>query len=248
MHKALLILYLWIGLLFSANASPQTVKVGAEPHVEKVLHLDSSKVTIRNFDRKALERYAKDPNFNYSDAPKADDTWWDRFWRAFWDFIRRLFDHGDSSGSGGSPLGSLFLAVVVILIIYLIVRAIGLDNIFNREPKQVTLPYTESLENIHEITFDEQIEKVLAARNYKLAVRLLYLRSLKQLNDAGYIQWKIDKTNTEYLNELANSDYKQSFWVLTRQFEYVWYGDFPVDGQSFQSINDRFHDFKKMLS
>jgi hypothetical protein len=35
--------------------------------------------------------------------------------------------------------------------------------------------------------------------------------------------------------------------LLTRQFEYVWYGDFFVDGQSFQNINTLFQDFKQML-
>jgi hypothetical protein len=49
------------------------------------------------------------------------------------------------------------------------------------------------------------------------------------------------------LNELADMDQRQSFSVLTRQFEYVWYGDFPVDSRSFQNINTLFHDFKTLV-
>jgi hypothetical protein len=35
--------------------------------------------------------------------------------------------------------------------------------------------------------------------------------------------------------------------LLTRQFEYIWYGDFFIDGQAFQNINGLFQDFKQML-
>lgn len=121
-------------------------------------------------------------------------------------------------------------------------------NIFRKDAKQVPIPYSESLENIHEISFDQEIEKAMAQHNYKLAVRLLYLRSLKQLSDAGLIHWQTDKTNSAYLNEIADSAQRQSFSILTIQFEYVWYGDFPVDGRSFQNIYTLFQDFKKMLS
>ena len=114
-------------------------------------------------------------------------------------------------------------------------------------PKNIDIPYSESLENIHQITFDEEIEKALGQRNYRLAIRLLYLSTLKQLNDANFIQWQVDKTNSAYVNELTDAERRQSFSVLTRQFEYVWYGDFFIDGPSFQNINALFQDFKQLL-
>ena len=249
MYKLLFILCLWIGCAAYADAKTPPVKKAVQVTVPKVLHLDSSKVAVRNFNAKALERYLQDPNFNYTDKPKTESLW-DRFWRFFWNFIHNLFGSREPS-KGGAPspvITYLLLALITGLLIYVVIRIIGLDNIFNRESRSIQIPYSESLENIHEITFDEQIERALAAHNYKLAVRLLYLRSLKQLSDAGLIHWQMEKTNAAYINELANSDHRQSFGILTRQFEYVWYGDFPVDGQSFQHINAQFHDFKNRLS
>jgi hypothetical protein len=113
--------------------------------------------------------------------------------------------------------------------------------------RKTPLAYTESTENIHEINFDEEIEKAIASHNYRLAVRLLYLRSLKQLSDNGLIQWQPEKTNSVYVYELNNPSVRQSFVSLTRQFEYVWYGGFNIDGAAFGNINQLFQNFKKQL-
>ena len=111
--------------------------------------------------------------------------------------------------------------------------------------RKVEVPYSESLENIHEINFDEEIEKAVALHNYRLAVRLLYLKCLKQLSDRNLIQWKIDKTNSAYIYELSDPNQRQTFSRLTRQFEFVWYGNFAIDQQAFGNINQMFQDFKK---
>jgi hypothetical protein len=121
-------------------------------------------------------------------------------------------------------------------------------RLFDKDSPQGALPYQETLENIHEINFDDDIESALAQRNFKLAVRLLYLRSLKQLNDAGLIQWQIEKTNSVYVDELSNPNQRQTFSILTRQFEYIWYGNFPIDEQAFRNINTLFQDFKQILA
>jgi hypothetical protein len=136
------------------------------------------------------------------------------------------------------------------LIVYIIFKLIGIDLlcIFKKNPSTIEVPYTESIENIHEINFDEAIENALLIKDYRLAVRLLYLRSLKQLSDSNLINWKLGKTNTAYLNEIADAEQRRQFSIVTRQFEYVWYGDFPVDGQSFQNINAIFQEFKNRLS
>lgn len=231
----------------AANTPPVQKKVVIKT-VPKTLKVDSSNISYRQFNKAAIDNYANDPEFNYYKTAKYQPSLWERFWNWFWNLIGRLFQKGQNSG-GGSIIKYLLIVAVVAGVIFLIIKLTGADlsNIFSREPKQAAMPYSESLENIHEISFDTEIENALAQRNYKLAVRLLYLASLKQLNDARLIHWQIDKTNKAYLDELNNADQRQSFAVLTRQFEYVWYGNFPVDGHSFQNIRTLFIDFKKLL-
>jgi hypothetical protein len=121
-------------------------------------------------------------------------------------------------------------------------------RLWRGEAAKVAVPYSESLEDIHGINFDAEVEKALAQHNYRLAVRLLYLKCLKQLSDKNLIQWEIDKTNTAYLYELKNNEQRQIFGLLTSRFEYVWYGNFPINKQAFSDIDLLFQNFKKQLS
>jgi hypothetical protein len=257
MYKLLLICCLLLTVSFKPEVkvvkkAPPKVKELKQVKAAKVYHTqyDSSKVTVRVFNAAAIYKYRSSPEFNYDEKGKVSLSWWKRFWIWIWELIEKLFG-GPSTSSGPSfPfMEYLIVAIAVGLLIFVVVKMVGLNiaNIFNRKPKDIDIPYTESLENIHQITFEEEIEKALNQRNYRLAIRLLYLSTLKQLNDAQLIQWQIEKTNSAYLRELTNAEQRQSFGVLTRQFEYVWYGDFPVDGPSFQNINTLFHDFKNML-
>ena len=253
-------LLLFCCLLLAAPAKPVTKVSKKAPPVVKVYRTmyDSSKVNVRHYNAAAMNKYSDSTQFNYEENAKAKAktglNLWQRFWKWVWEEIEKLFS-GSPSSSHPAQVPSLaflkyvMLAIALGLLIFVIIKMAGMNigNIFNRTPKSINIPYSESLENIHQITFEEEIEKALGKRNYRLAIRLLYLSTLKQLNDAHFIQWQADKTNSAYINELTDAEKRQSFSILTRQFEYVWYGDFPVDGPSFQNINTLFHDFKTML-
>jgi hypothetical protein len=231
-----------------------------KPIVHHQLKLDSSRVNIRHFDTVAIKKYHKDPAFNYVEQ-KTGVTWWDRFWiwvwnlwNRFWLWVAHILERLFGSVKVGKQAASVFkyfiLAAGTFLIVYVIFKLIGIDllKIFRKKQAAQQVPYTEFIENIHEINFDEAIENALLIKNYRLAVRLLYLRCLKQLSDNSMIKWKIEKTNSAYLNEISDAEYRRQFAVVTRQFEYIWYGDFPVDGQSFQNINTIFQEFKLAIS
>jgi hypothetical protein len=248
MLRALLIFLLVTvlgSLCLNANAA-KPVKKAKITVVHKALRLDSAVVVQRQFNAGALKLYKQDRNFKYI-TEETSSSFWDRFWRWFWNWLRNLFDV-DGPKLEVPYVKYLMSALAIAIIVYGIIKYLGNDlRLFGKEAKPVDIPYSESLENIHEISFDEEIERAMAQHNYKLAVRLLYLRSLKQLNDAQLIHWQIEKTNTAYFNELTDSVQRQSFGILTTQFEYIWYGDFPVDGRSFQHIYSLFQDFKKQL-
>jgi Domain of unknown function (DUF4129) len=251
-------LLLFCCLLLAAPAKPVTKVSKKKPPPVKVYHTmyDSSKVNVHHYNTAAMDKYRDSTQFNYEEKAtvKAGLSVWQRFWVWVWKMLEKLFG-GSRSPSQPSQAPSfafmkyVMLAIALGLLVLVIIKMAGMNiaNIFNRTPKNINIPYSESLENIHHITFEEEIEKALGQRNYRLAIRLLYLSTLKQLNDANFIHWQADKTNSAYINELADAEKRQSFSILTRQFEYVWYGDFPVDGPSFQNINTLFHDFKMML-
>ena len=225
------------------------------------LHLqtDSSNVNVHYFNNQALKNYRKNAAFKYAET-KTGITFWDRFWfwvwnlwARFWQWVGSLFEKLFGGVAMGRNAASVFKYVILgtaaILIVYIIFKLLGVDllKIFKKSKSDSGVPFTESLENIHEINFDEAIENALSIKNYRLAVRLLYLKSLKQLSDNDLIIWKADKTNTAYINELTDIKQKRYFSMMTRQFEFVWYGEFPINGQLYKNINQIFLDFKQHL-
>ncbi|CAN5511969.1 hypothetical protein BH09BAC4_BH09BAC4_30340 [soil metagenome] len=137
----------------------------------------------------------------------------------------------------------VILAGIAGVSIYLLMKAEVLGYLFPKRAQSSDLDYATLDENIHEINFDLAIEDAINQRNFRLAVRLLYLQTLKRLTDSGQINYKPEKTNRQYVHELANSPLQVDFEILTRQFEFVWYGDFPVDETRFGQIRQQFQQF-----
>jgi len=235
-------LYLTCFLFFSLSFAMAGSAV-KQSKVKQVLHYDTEKVAVRTFDKVALKNYSAQNEFQYSDT-YVGESLWTRFWRWFWS----LFDPQDTrtaAGIFGVILKYLFIGLGVAAIVFLILRLIGIDasSIIRRKP-QSSLTYSESLENIYAVDFDAEIEKAISKQNYRLAVRLLYLRLLKQLSDVGLINWDITKTNSIYIDELSNAEQRLTFKLLTRQFEYIWYGERLIDADVFKKVNSLFSDFK----
>ena len=223
-----------------------TVALAGAKKVPLKLRTDSSTVVLKSFNKDTLKAYHNNKEFNYDGTAIEAPSAWDRFWAWFWN---TLFGSLNDSPVAGAVVKYTFLALAVGLLVYVSFRLVGMDAVkLWMGSANKTLAYTESLENIHEINFDQEIEKAIAQHNYRLAVRLLYLKCLKQLSDQGLIRWQTDKTNSAYIYELNDPAIRQAFTLLTRQFEYVWYGGFTIDGGAFKNINQLFQNFKKQLA
>jgi hypothetical protein len=223
-----------------------------------ILKLDTQQINVRQLDSTAIKAYSKLPEFKYDEEIQKDPSWWTRFWHWFWTWLKNLFKPAKISDNKVNPffqvllyvLQYLFIGAGLAALVFLVLKLAGIDllHVFRRKSMGANLPYQESLENIHDINFDDELERAIAQHNYRLAVRLLYLKCLKQLSDADLIKWQIDKTNNAYINELTNPDQRQVFKTLTLQFEYIWYGEFGIDASVFKNISTLFTDFKKEIS
>ncbi|MES2445847.1 MAG: DUF4129 domain-containing protein [Bacteroidota bacterium] len=210
-----------------------------------LIKLDSSKISVRKFSEEAIADYSKQKDFIYDDVAPKTMSLWDRFWRWIWSLINELL----SGKTSGSIIKYVLIAVVIALVVYLVIKLIGLDlKLLTRKSKPVEVPFSENLENIHEIDFDEQLNIALQNKNYRLVVRLLYLKTLKQLTDKRLIDWQPEKTNQAYVEELSRQSYHQQFVELTYQFEYIWYGEFYIDQPTFESIHQSFKDFNQQTA
>ena len=228
-------------------------KPAAIKHEKAVLKTDSSDVDVRNFDKAALKVYSHQPEFQYQESGQ-DLSWWSRFWRWFWQWLSHLFNFGSKTatvwGLFWQIIEIIFLLLGAAALVFVIFKSQGINvlNLFRRKSTSAPIPYSEFFEDINTIDFDAEIESAIAKRNYRFAVRLLYLKSLKHLSNAGLIAWQIDKTNGVYINELTNREQRIAFSILTRKFEYIWYGEFLIDGEVYKNINSSFQDFNKRVA
>ncbi|KQB99469.1 DUF4129 domain-containing protein [Pedobacter sp. Hv1] len=201
----------------------------------------NSKVELRKFDNEAIKNYSKKRDFIYDDSQQAPSLW-DRFWRWIWSLINEVL----GNKIGGTIIKYVLVALVIALIVFIVLKLMGIDfKLLTGKSKTINVPYQEGLENIHEIDFDEQIEQAMQLGNYRLVVRLLYLKTLKQLSDKELIHWLPEKTNQAYVLEIANQTQQQEFAQLTNQFEYIWYGEFFIDKSSFEPIQESFQQFNQ---
>jgi hypothetical protein len=102
-------------------------------------------------------------------------------------------------------------------------------------------------EDIFSINYEQELEKAIANENYRLGVRLMYLHVLRLFSEKDIIQYKMEKTNSDYLLQLYNTSYYKDFFRLTRNFEYVWYGKFDISSAAFEMIRQDHTKIKSLL-
>jgi hypothetical protein len=133
---------------------------------------------------------------------------------------------------------------IAFLIIYLSNSNISL---FRRSKTVATHDGDVATDDIFAINYSTEIEKAVAAGNYRLAVRLLFLQLLRGMSERNIIQYTHDRTNFDYLLQVHHAPWYQQFFRITRNYEYVWYGQFDIDHAKFDSINKDFDSLERQL-
>ncbi|HEX4875979.1 MAG TPA: hypothetical protein VFV31_04860, partial [Chitinophagaceae bacterium] len=112
---------------------------------------------------------------------------------------------------------------VTVLILFLASSDVGL---FRKRPQSLSKQEDEDEmpEDIFAINYQKEIDKATAKGDYRLAVRLMFLRLLKIMAEKNVIQYKQDKTNLDYLSQLFTTSYHKDFFRITRHYEFSWYG------------------------
>ncbi len=215
-------------------------------------------VDKRSFERviiseKRLEQYRKDKNFDYV-AKGNEETVFTKAvkWlkQKIYNLLRKFFTWL-LGAKKGMKLLKLFIKILpyiaVFIFAYLIFRfLIGVDLIELNKSKQIRKAKVVNLndeEIIKEADLDGLIKEAINEKDYRLAIRYYYLKTLKKLLDKELIDWHPDKTNRDYVNELKINDLKNMFKHLTFIYDYVWYGKFTPAEEEFAEIKNDFNKF-----
>ncbi|QJD78347.1 DUF4129 domain-containing protein [Spirosoma rhododendri] len=201
---------------------------------------DRGAVVVRRPAAAQLRDLQRSQAYQYDNEPPPPDDSLGRFLYYYWRQFMRLFNSKAYDDYGQYVL----LAVLIGVVFYLLRKANYLDFLFPRQSQSSQLDYESSPEDIQGIDFGTAISQAIDGKQYRLAVRLLYLQTLKRLTDAQLIRYQREKTNRQYVYELAGTPHQRGFERLTQQFDYVWYGNAAIDSDQFARLQADFRAFQ----
>lgn len=209
------------------------------------IQYDSSNIDVRSIDSTKIKAYLKDKDFKYFEDPQYSKTLWERLMEWLNRQFAKLTEY-ESYNTMWDILIYILIALAIVAILFGIYKS-EINGLFFSNKNKNGLNVSEVLEDIHSIDYEKMIEEAIAGKKYRYAIRLNYLRSLKFLSDKEIINWKINKTNREFLKEIKSNTIKSKFEKLTTDFESIWYGGFEIDHLKYKHLQNIYSDFNSSL-
>lgn len=218
------------------------------PQQPASVQIDSSHVAKREFADDLSEKYASE-EFQYDQLEGEAENLLARF--VTW-FLNQLADllGFEVDAATLQLVKFLVYGIFILLALYLMVRLLvgqRTSSFFASKGSRIA-PLAFSEEEITAIDLDAHIQEALARHNYRLALRYTYLKSLRQLSQNNIIHWDPDKTNSDYLGEIQSDALKEPFKKISYLYDYVWYGEFPLEKKGFANAQRHFEQLSKHLA
>jgi hypothetical protein len=214
-------------MLFAAHSHSMNGQVVTSP---------ITKPAVRSVPDSVVDRMKNDKDFAYAndmsywkEAPPRERNWLDRLLSAI----------------ATSPALKLILySLLVAAILYAVYQVMVVNNFFifsGRRGKKNSKEESDDL--LDNINLDQKINEAVTSKNYRQAIRFMYLKTLKMLSDNNVITLHAKSTNQDYIRQMYKHDDLAQFRHLTRIYEYVWYGEFHPSDAQFEIIRTNFIRF-----
>jgi hypothetical protein len=219
-----------------------------EPHV------------VRLIDDSVVKGWKDDKAYEYAN----DSSYWQ--WYAVQGQGQsgsRSYGGGPSAGSSGDqpsegPLTRIFaskgfeyfiLVLLGAILVFAIVRIIVANRLqlFYLRPKRLTVVKPGGEEDLTENDLEGQLTHFIQIKDYRQAVRYLYLKTLRLLSDREMIRYHPESTNHDYWQQLSATPQGRPFRDLITIYENVWYGEFPLGDALFIRLHQYYEEFYKSV-
>jgi len=186
------------------------------------------------YDTAKIARYQADNHFDYnSQLVHKNFNLYEIVINWFRELMQRFFGSVIADKYSGTILAVVFVLFILLLIFIVYKKR---PELFYREKK--FMKYNVEEETIYGVDFDSEINNALSRKDYQLAVRLVYLQTLKHLSDFRCIDWQTYKTPTEYLYEMKRKGVSDEFRQLTNRFLMVRYGNFEATESTYETVKN----------
>ncbi len=229
-------LKVWIGLLVmlmnygiavaTVNPSEDYKTSSIEQHDFNEANWESAKVGI-DYSGELVE-----------EAPKKEENQKNRI----------QFDSGFKKNLAQLLLFLLLIGLVVTLLWFVLGAGRFVENKTLSKHEKLAVSVDEIEQNLERHDPTDLITQAVNSEDYRLAVRLYYLKIIRQLSLNGHIVWERRKTNKTYLKELQEAKLKMPFQTATRIFDRVWYGNRTIQQIDFQELEPQFKALLNAIS
>lgn len=195
---------------------------------------------LREVSQSSVNKYLANPDYAYANDPE--------YWK-----------RGEIRNDAGSSLfarllrnkgfqWTLFLLVIAVIVygIFLLAK----ENNFSWFSRRREQPSQEEPDSLLKgpLDYDETIRKYQAEGNYRVAVRYLFLRLIHSAADKNIIQLRDSTTNTEIGRAFGHHPLALQYRYLATAYEYIYFGDFNLNKEKFDSLKMRFEIFQEKIS
>ncbi len=213
-----------------------------------IVVIDSSQVIEKSFSKTLSEKYTGN-EYNYDVAEGEAQNY---LLRAINWFFKKLNDiFGIEIDPGMYKLFETLIYIILIAIaLYIIIRLLvghKATSFFSRKSKELA-PLSFEEEHIERINLDELIQNALLQKDFRLAIRYMFLKILKELSIRNLINWHSEKTNIDYYKELKSEALQNNFSSVSYLYEHIWYGEFDLDELGFVHAKKDFDKLKTTIN
>lgn len=234
---------LFVILLFLVNTFP-AIAFGKD---SLAIAIDSSMVVQKQFSEDFSHKYSGN-DFDYNTIEGEAENFLGRAIEWFFNKIGQIFGFNLSSEMY-QVIKFIVYALLIVFALYILVKLLVGNNassFFGRQSKLVA-PLNIQEEHIENVDLDSYIKNALKEENYRLAIRFMYLKSLKLLSLNNIIDWHFEKTNRDYYEEIESLDLKENFKKASYLYDNIWYGEFALNKSGFENAQKDFERLNKHL-
>lgn len=202
------------------------------------LAVDSSQMVVRQQDPNFVDAYKSQKEFTYT-QPLLETN----FLKQLIEYLKNRFGSWEEFSAVIPWIFKLLMGGLVILFLFILITKTQLYKLFYSDGEIGNPNFAISTNDDPNIDFDEEIRFQTEQQQYRLAIRLHYLKVIFLLRMKDYIHFSKEKTNVDYWRDLTNADIKSRFFTITSIYNYVWYGDVEIAEEQFLRFQMSFQTF-----
>lgn len=211
---------------YEEEQSPK--RTNNEPEVRAFRTVPDS--VINNLQKQKEFAYANDPAYWKKDKPVNDegDDW------LGWLITRNWFRY-------------MILTLMIAVLLFALIRIAVSNRLLMFSSKRRSADAEEN-ELLQKENLAAMIQDAEAQNNFRLAVRYRYMKVLQDMDERKIISLNAQNTNWDYVNRMGSHPLKNKFLLLTRAYEYVWYGEFELTNDQYGYLKTEFQQFENSIN